>query len=468
MAYVPSFQNDVFLSYAHGDNEGGWVDVFHERLKMRLRELLGVPPTIWRDERRLGGDADFPAEIHRQVASAAVLLAIVSPSYLGSKFCRLERQAFSQSADLQGGIKVGTKFRIIKVVKTPKEGDQHRLFLKDALGFEFFRSTGEHDFDEFVPGDREFDSEVDRLALRLRDLLRDMRNERQAIYVAEPPAELESTWELVRKELAAKGYSVVPLDRLDEFFAEEALLAELRPAVLTVHLLGGTYHEFSVRQARLARELHKPAIVWVAPDISLDSRQREFVNDHAGFSASRARYVFLSNRRDWQLSQDILDELRPQKREFPVALEGKGQVSIYLICDRTDQAETSLACSLRESIVEREKMQVFLPAVDKDPGILDLEHSNRLSACDGVLLYWGRAGKEWFLENYVDINRAPRRLRGARPFRSEAIVLGKSGDSSKRDVGGRLVIRDFDEPRLDRLEPFLAPLRSGIGLPEGV
>src|SRR5450631_593364 len=130
MAYVPSFQNDVFLSYAHGDNEGGWVDVFHERLKMRLRELLGVPPTIWRDERRLGGDADFPAEIHRQVASAAVLLAIVSPSYLGSKFCRLEREAFSQSADLQGGIKVGTKFRIIKVVKTPKEGDQHRLFLK--------------------------------------------------------------------------------------------------------------------------------------------------------------------------------------------------------------------------------------------------------------------------------------------------------------------------------------------------
>jgi hypothetical protein len=79
-------------------------------------------------------------------------------------------------------------------VKTPKEGNQHRLFIKEALGFEFFRTAGDDDFDEFKPGDREFDDEVDRMARRLRDLLREMRNQRQAIYLAEPPAELEATW----------------------------------------------------------------------------------------------------------------------------------------------------------------------------------------------------------------------------------------------------------------------------------
>ena len=464
MAYVPGFENDVFLSYAHGDNERSWVSVFHERLRIRLRELLAVPPAIWRDERRLGGETNFGEEIRRQVCSTAVLLTIVSPSYLASRYCRLERQAFSESTNSQGGMGVGTSFRIFKAIKTPKENDEHRLFLKDALGFEFFRATGERDFDEFGPGEREFDDEVDRLARRLKDLLRNMRNQRQAIYLAEPSAELEPTWELVRKELSAHGYSIVPLDRLDEFFAQEALVAELRPAILTVHLLGGSFHEFSVRQARLACELQKRAVVWIAPDVPLDSRQREFVDAQAGFSASKARYVFLTNQRDWQLTPAILEELAPKPEILPPSLDG-GPASIYLICDRTDPAEAGVGARLRDSIMEREKMRVFLPGVDKDPSSLDAEHRSHLSTCDGVLLYWGRAGKEWFLENYVDVNRACRNVRASRPFRSEAIVLGKPDDPRKSDVDGRLVIRDFDEPRLDRLEPFLAPLRGGMEMP---
>jgi hypothetical protein len=98
MAYVPGFQNDLFLSYAHGDNAAGWISALHERLKIRLRELLGVSPAIWRDERRLGGETDFAEEIRRQVANTAVVIAVVSPSYLSSAYCRLERQAFSTAA----------------------------------------------------------------------------------------------------------------------------------------------------------------------------------------------------------------------------------------------------------------------------------------------------------------------------------------------------------------------------------
>jgi hypothetical protein len=45
------------------------------------------------------------------------------------------------------------------------------------------------------------------------------------------------------------------------------------------------------------------------------------------------------------------------------------------------------------------------------------------------------------------------------PFRSEAIVLGIPDHPAKADVAGHLVIRCFDGPSLDRLEPFLAPLR---------
>src|SRR5215813_666012 len=467
MAYVPGFQNDLFLSYAHGDNAGGWISALHERLKIRLRELLGVSPAIWRDERRLGGETDFAEEIRLQVANTAVVIAVVSPSYLSSAYCRLERQAFSTAVQPHGGLKVGTSLRIVKVVKTPHGNDEHRLFLPEALGFEFFRSpggretggrdSGERDFEELHPGEREFDDYVDRLARRLRDLLRQMCNQRQAIYVAEPPPELERPWESVREELSANGYRVLPEVRLDPFFAQEALEAELRPASLSVHLLGSQYDEFSVRQANLARKLEKPAVIWVADDQPLDQRQRAFLDTHAGFSGTGVRYAFLTTIRDWQLPRAVLDELKPRReRAAPVT---NGAVSIYLICDRTDPEETSLALRLRDAIRTQENMHVFLPDVGKDPALLDEEHCGRLASCDGVLLYWGHGREEWFHENHVDVARASRRLRGSKPFRSEAIVLGIPDHPAKADVVGHLVIRCFDGPSLDRLEPFLAPLR---------
>jgi hypothetical protein len=53
------YENDVFISYAHIDNQlfsgvtKGWIDYLHERLEIRLAQLLGKTPHIWRD-RKLG------------------------------------------------------------------------------------------------------------------------------------------------------------------------------------------------------------------------------------------------------------------------------------------------------------------------------------------------------------------------------------------------------------------------------
>src|SRR5262249_16263144 len=159
--------------------------------------------------------------------------------------------------------------------------------------------------------------------------------QRQAVFVAESPRELESVWESVRNELSANGYRVVPTDRLDYFFDEEALLSELRPAILSVHLFGGKFDDFSMRQAHLARQMDKPAVIWVAADSTMEPRQHEFLETHAGYSDGRIRYAFLTKCRDWQLPRAILDELKP-KREPAGTIPGITGASIYLICDRTD------------------------------------------------------------------------------------------------------------------------------------
>jgi hypothetical protein len=66
MAFVPGFEYDIFISYAHVDNQmatseaAGWVETFHKNLRIRLSQRFGRDGlvAIWRDE-NLTGDQLF-------------------------------------------------------------------------------------------------------------------------------------------------------------------------------------------------------------------------------------------------------------------------------------------------------------------------------------------------------------------------------------------------------------------------
>ena len=56
------FENDVFVSYAHIDDQAlvegqkGWIANLHRALEIRLAQLLGKQPKIWRDLKLSGND----------------------------------------------------------------------------------------------------------------------------------------------------------------------------------------------------------------------------------------------------------------------------------------------------------------------------------------------------------------------------------------------------------------------------
>lgn len=59
MAFVPGFEHDVFVSYAHIDNErGGWVSKLVKGLEVRLAEHLGGDPrpSVWIDHKISGNE----------------------------------------------------------------------------------------------------------------------------------------------------------------------------------------------------------------------------------------------------------------------------------------------------------------------------------------------------------------------------------------------------------------------------
>ncbi|MGH8735660.1 MAG: toll/interleukin-1 receptor domain-containing protein, partial [Burkholderiales bacterium] len=100
MAYVPGFEHDVFVSYAHFDNEPDtqeirWVSRFQADLKVALRQRLGVDPDIFFDNRSLQNQ--FLDDLTQNARGAAAFIAIMSPSYMKREWTIKELEAFDSS-----------------------------------------------------------------------------------------------------------------------------------------------------------------------------------------------------------------------------------------------------------------------------------------------------------------------------------------------------------------------------------
>ena len=183
-----NFEGDAFISYAHLDNlelvEGkkGWVANFHRALEIRVAQLLGKSPHIWRDPKLSGNDL-FAETLLERLKSVAVLVSIVTPRYLKSEWTLREFSEFLKAAEAQGGLKVRDKARVFKVLKQPVPLDRIPAELRAILGYEFFATDPEtgkvHELDEvFGPeAQRDFWLRLDDLAHDLVALLEAMEGD---------------------------------------------------------------------------------------------------------------------------------------------------------------------------------------------------------------------------------------------------------------------------------------------------
>ena len=81
---------------------------------------MGREAKIWRDEKLHGNDL-LNEEIMARLKELAVLVSIVSSRYLQSEWCTREAREFCEHAERNGGLTVGSKLRVFKVIKTPVE-----------------------------------------------------------------------------------------------------------------------------------------------------------------------------------------------------------------------------------------------------------------------------------------------------------------------------------------------------------
>lgn len=85
---------EAFLSYAHIDNDDGWVDGFREGVCSIYHKLTGIPLALFYDSESISTAKIWERRIGTALSDSDVMIAILSPSYVRSSWCVREWEAF--------------------------------------------------------------------------------------------------------------------------------------------------------------------------------------------------------------------------------------------------------------------------------------------------------------------------------------------------------------------------------------
>ncbi len=489
-----TFVNDLFISYAHIDNlsvssDHGWVDLLHERLRIRLAQLLGKPPKIWRDRKLKGYDL-FDDTIVIALERSAILVCVVSPRYVESDYCRSEIDNFFNAASQQGADQLGDKRRVVRVVKTYVPYDQHHPALRDLLPYEFYeRNEGsgrirEFDHEISAQGDKDkrYWNKFEDLVWDLHELIKLLENPAPVhpstgatIYLAETTSDLSQERDKVKRELAQFGHVVLP-DKplpLEVNAFRETVSNYLNNSQLSIHLIGehyGIIPEMETERSivRLQEELavergddaHFSRLIWMPPGLQpKDERQKKFVlhlqNSFSSHNGSELLQVKLED-----LKTIIQSKLDRKAQPAAVEVSEGSTVRIYLICDKQD---VEAAEPIQSYLIDC-GFDTTLPLTDgTDAEILD-DHKDNLLLCDAVLIYHGRASEGWLRMKLRELMKLPGYGRTT-PLLEKAIYLGGPVSPLKEkfkivDAG---VLRNYGDFDPATLEPFIARIRKAKG-----
>jgi hypothetical protein len=496
---IVKFEHDFLISYAHIDDqalvvgEKGWVSTLHRLLEIRVGQLRGQTPKIWRDPKLQGNDY-FADTILERLPKVAALVSVLSPRYVQSEWCNRELKEFWRAAELSGGVRVADKARIFKVVKTPV--DQQRLpeEVQPMLGYEFFT----YDPDSGRPreltqvsdatANRPFLTKLDDLAYDIAQLLELLEKEagtapsvprKGTVFLAETSFELREQREAIKRDLIRNGYEVLPDRPLPLVGPElDAMCNEqLARCKLSIHLIGKNYgvipegamQSLPERQQALASERGAAggvsSVIWIAPDVEPDDeRQRKFIEHLRTDSAVHATAEVLEIPIE-DVKTLIYRKLTPPP-SLPRIKTAYGNIRIdlkrvYLLCDQQDvDAVGPLTDHLFAAGYE-----VLQPIFDEDEAQTRIEHEESLRSADGVLLYYGAGSEMWLRRKLREMQKSAG-LGRDKPWLARAIYVAQPATPQKERFR-TLEATILHEPSGGFDAEILDPFVRAMNKPEG-
>lgn len=493
------FDNELFISYSHIDDEPltegqkGWVTQFHSALQAILDTRLGKHATIWRDPRLRGG-IDFEKEIVAQFPKTAVMVSVVSPRYVDSKWCRREAKEFAQIAR-QTPVAVDSNWsRVFKVVKTPVV-DEKQLpdEMQAQLGYPFYKLLDEETPLELDPslGDemrQEFIQKLARLAWDLSKRLRELEgtqvspseppaDDKPVVFLAECSYDRQEDRMMLEGELSRRGYRVLPDSPLprDEQAHVEQVKALLPKCRLSIHLVGAGY-------GAVPDGPSEKSVVMLQNELAAAETERSklkrIISLPAGLSAKQPhQQAFIDRLRssaEAQKGADLvaggieavkaamfftLDALRDEAANAApkVQADEQSRGMVYVVCAQEDRKDALPLMRYLRS----QHFEVKLPVFTGSAEAVSRAHEEQLATCDAVVIYYGRGDEAWRYAQQSELKKLSA-LR-ERPLACTYIYLA-APDNDDKDL-----ILELEPNVIDGREGFaegaVTPLTSSIPPP---
>lgn len=452
------FPKDIFISYAHIDDESliedqkGWIADFHRVLSIRLSQLMGRKPMIWRDL-ELQGNHIFDQQIVDQFTQVAVMISILTPRYVKSEWCSREVDEYYEACQQNIGFSLNNQARIFKVIKTPVKVEQHPEKIRNILGYEFYTTdpvtgrTKELSQSSGRDSDALYWDKLDDLANDVSSFLESLeyvdsdsptvnykqtKEESKAlkIYLAESSYETKELRDSLRRELQESNYIIYPDKQLP--LVDNSLNAcineYLQSCDLAVHVVGENYGivpEGSQKslieiQNDLASSLsvvtNIPRLIWVPDGFKpVDDRQKAFIaklnEGREGVAGAELIFSSLESFKDILFDKIEVVESQLKAKESAAAKAAEAptlsqsvstsisstSVSnddpkiVYLICDLLDIDSIKPL----EDYLYDQGFEVLLPIFEGEESLIRTDHIENLKMCDVAIIFYDRANEIW-------------------------------------------------------------------------
>ncbi len=503
MDVAEDLNKTIFISYSHSDNINplgeGWVEQFHATLRQRLESITADRDprdkvSIWRDK-KLEGNDEFGDVLIDHLNESKLVVAILSPSYIASKWCLREIDEFVKAVGKEQGMIVDNKARILKVVKTPVDRSKHPEVLRGQLGYEFYifdKAKGHPVEFTLLKGDENttralqkindvaysivntLDS-LDRIEADQKPANEDLGPEAPIVYLAETSYDLEEEREMIRRELEDHGVRVLPEDSLPlrnpENF-EEAVRKALEQSTLSIHIIGAARSVVLPRneddttrlQNKIAAEFSQDQkierVIWIPPNLEPeDDEQKQFIELLDTDVTSQANAELLKVPRH-ELLTVVQDTLQRQAQEQQYTADDHGLKRIYLIYAHED---ADAARPIGDYLFDKgfEVLEPLSGDGADDEKIFEI-HKRNLCDCDAALLFAHSAGEYWLRMQLSELQRALA-WRDADRKMSAALYMSPVAQKEVQRPRTHCQIIDGKEPfDPDALTEFLTPLRGAV------
>lgn len=435
MAYLPGFDYDIFISYAHVDDlttdedEEGWVTLFHKHLEVQLSKLVGRADLvkIWRDERRLQGNHLFDQTIRDGVERAAIFLALTSNGYLESDYCQQELKWFCEKAGREPWtVDVGDRRRIFNLLLNN--------ITHERWPQEYGRSSG-HPFNDAERKEQlgyPTEAKQELFRRQMRDLCEAIYATLGAIkaapvatpaampvkqldsaptkspatafsvFLADTPDSLRTLRRRIVNELQQQGISLAaPIPAPYESAPhDERAISEISSAHLAVHLLdewpgrevdGAPEESYPQRQARLGLQHAKAQLIWTPQSLEIqnieDENHRRFLDQLENQPRDRASYSFIREA-PGAIAREIVARLEQIKQASETA---RAPSAALLDTHLKDELH---ALELSRFLIGRNILPYVNPEQD-DPSRNIALLEERLKRVSRLIIVFGNVAEDW-------------------------------------------------------------------------